>query len=226
MDTRSTTRARTGSNRGTVQTTNNTESGTEVNEPLSNAANAAENGADNTRANNDMDRENRDPGITDESIDDGSVQVHNDTRNTATNRANTASEEHAADGEQGENDVIAQAEARVWSDRLTTLETTIERQNERMEALMAMVSDTRSIPTRGRQAHHHQRTRTASNRCSRCRQPTHQRRHPRPNAAASANGEPSDGPALGHARCAVSRRSRRRRAPATRLCCRRSRTPC
>ena len=114
MDTRSTTRARTGSNRGTVQTTNNTESGTEVNEPLSNAANAAENGADNTRANNDMDRENRDPGITDESIDDG--LVHNDTRNTTTNRANTASEEHAADGEQGENDVIAQTEARVWSD--------------------------------------------------------------------------------------------------------------
>ena len=95
MDTRSTTRARTGSNRGTVQTTNNTESGTEVNEPLSNAANAAENGADNTMANIDTDRENRDPGITDESIDDGPGQVnvvHNDTRNTAANQANTASE--------------------------------------------------------------------------------------------------------------------------------------
>ena len=95
-----------------------------------------------------MDRENRDPGITDESIDDG--LVHNDTRNTATNRANTASEEHAADGEQGENDVSAQAEARVWSDRLTTLETTIERQNERMEALMAMVR-----PLRHRHARRH-----------------------------------------------------------------------
>ena len=121
MDTRSTTRARTGSNRGTVQTTNNTEPGTEVNGPLSNAANAAENGADNTMANIDTDRENRDPGITDESIDDGPGQVnvvHNDTRNTADNRANTASEEKAAGSEHGENNVIAQAEARVWSDRL------------------------------------------------------------------------------------------------------------
>ena len=101
-------------------------------------------------ANIDTDRENRDPGITDESIDDGPGQVnvvHNDTRNTADNRANTASEEKAAGSEHGENNVIAQAEARVWSDRLTALETTIERQNERMDELMALVAAQNPTPT-------------------------------------------------------------------------------
>ena len=132
MDTRNTIRTGTTSNAATVQTTDDTEADIDGNGSLSEAADPAENGADNTRVNNDMDRENRDPGITEESREDNHEQanlVHNDTRNTAADRANTASQVQAAGGEQGENEAVAQAEARAWSERLTMLERTIEQQN-------------------------------------------------------------------------------------------------
>ena len=154
MDTRNTTRVRTRTNAGTVQTTSNTEPRTAANGSLSNAANAAENGADSAKGEHESERENRDPSMANDGSGGGperTIANHDDTQNAAVQHVDLTSEANGTGGAQEQSEVArnptsagaqaqVSAEAHAWRGRFANLEATIALQNERMDALMAMVS--------------------------------------------------------------------------------------